>query len=199
MCAERPPLVLASASERRRELLRSAGVRFEVIPSAAPEDPLPDEDAHAFATRVAQDKARWVAAGLVEGRDARPILAADTVVVVDGEILGKPCHRADAQRMIERLEGREHEVITAFCILFGQESYFGSASTRVHFRPLSAPQIERYLDRADWADKAGAYAIQGEAGSLVRSIDGSHSNVIGLPVAEVIEQLRDLPGFEELV
>lgn len=198
MCASAAPLVLASASARRRELLTSAGISHQVIVSSAPEDPRPGEDATSFAVRVARAKAECVAKELRQSKDLRPVLAADTVVTIDGAILGKPRDRQDAGHMIGLLAGREHRVITAYCILSPRGDSEGAATTSVIFRALDSAQIERYLDRAEWGDKAGAYAIQGEASSLVLSIRGSHSNVIGLPLCEVVEALSALPGFEDI-
>lgn len=185
-----PPLILASASPRRRELLQLAGLRFEIDASDVPEVPRPAEPPAAYAARMACEKARCVRERHDAAGDQRAILAADTVVVVDRAILGKPTDRADARQMIARLAGRTHAVVTAFCALSAAgEPQTGAVTTEVRFVALRPPQIERYLDRAAWQDKAGAYAIQEHAAALVRAIRGSYSNVVGLPLAEVLEAL----------
>lgn len=188
--AAAPTLILASGSPRRSELLRLAGVRFEVYASDVPERSRPAEDPADYAARMALEKASCVRQLHDQAGDRRPVLAADTVVVVDGEALGKPADRGDARRMIARLSGRIHEVVTAFCALpAAGEPHVGAATTKVLFVALEASQIERYLDRAAWQDKAGAYAIQEHAAALVRAIDGSFTNVVGLPLAEVLAAL----------
>ncbi|MBW2731859.1 MAG: septum formation protein Maf [Deltaproteobacteria bacterium] len=194
-----PALVLASASARRHELLASAGVPHQVIVSTVPETPEHQERPLNFAVRVARSKAESVAATMRSNGDTRPVLAADTIVTLEGKILGKPRDHEDARRMITLLAGREHQVVTAYCLLTTNAAVEDAVITKVRFRRLTPAQIERYLQRASWADKAGAYAIQAEAGSLVLAIEGSHSNVIGLPLCEVLERLRDLPTFRELV
>ena len=180
-------LVLASASPRRRELLAQLNLPFEVIPSAAPEVPRLGEPAEAFARRVAQDKARDVA-----GRSPGAfVLGADTVVVVDGAIFGKPTDRDDARRMLQALSGRTHRVLTAVALLdpagCAEEILVES---QVEFRRLSADEIEPYLASDEPFDKAGAYAVQGVARTFVCQVRGSHSNVIGLPLDEVAALLR---------
>jgi septum formation protein len=180
-------LVLASASPRRRELLAQLGVPFDVVVSDVPETPRPGECAEAFARRAARDKAAEVA----RCRPETLVLAADTVVVVDGVILGKPRDRADARRMLEALSGRSHEVLTAVALIGpGHDARDLVVRSTVEFRPLAAPEIERYLDSAEPYDKAGGYAIQGAAQRFVLSVCGSYTNVVGLPVDEVRELLR---------
>lgn len=185
-----PQLILGSGSPRRRELLRLAGIRLEVDASDIPEAPLPGEPPAAYAARMALEKARCVRRRRDEAGDPRTVLAADTVVVIDGETLGKPTDRTDARRMIEQLAARTHDVITAFCALApDQEPQVGAVTTEVLFVALQPPQIERYLDRAAWQDKAGAYAIQEHGAALVKTLRGSFSNVVGLPLAEVLAAL----------
>lgn len=188
-----PSLVLASASARRSELLQSAGIAFEVIPANIDERLAPAEAPGAFARRIAREKAEAVRQHLAP-HDTRPVLAADTIVVVDGETFGKPEDRADARRMIHLLADREHEVLTAFCLLDAKHCIEQTVRTRVRFRRIDAKELERYLDRASWQDKAGAYAIQAEAGAFVRAIEGSYSNVVGLPLCETLEALVSLRG-----
>lgn len=183
-----PPLILASASPRRRELLRQAGVTFTVIPSNAAEDGLPGEDPTEYALRVAEAKAREVAQKHV----GNLVLGADTIVVVNGEILGKPRDHSDGQRMLRLLSGRVHAVMTAFVLIDGD----GRTATRqvvtttVTFRSLADTQIQEYLATGEPFDKAGAYAVQGIGAALVERVEGSYTNVVGLPVDEVLAALR---------
>ncbi|MCX5907986.1 MAG: Maf family protein [Deltaproteobacteria bacterium] len=182
------PLILASASPRRQELLRSAGIHFEVIPSQAEEAFLAGEIAEEHVLRLAPAKAREVA----ERERGRWVLAADTVVEVQGKILGKPRDPAEAEMMLTRLSGREHRVITGFCLrqfgaTAGRES---RVTTRVTFKDLSPEEICWYIKTGEPFDKAGAYAIQGNAAFMVREINGSYTNVVGLPLCEVVEALQ---------
>jgi len=181
------PLILASASPRRRDLLGEAGVVFEVVPSDVPEQPAPGESAEGFARRVAREKALDVA----RRRPDAWVLAADTVVVVDGAIFGKPVDRADGRRMLCALSGRVHQVLTAV-VLRGPQADGTEflVSTDVEFRSLTAEEIDGYLDSGEPFDKAGAYAVQGGARSFVRRVCGSYSNVVGLPMDEVGALLR---------
>ena len=180
-------LILASASPRRRELLAQLGVPFEVVTSDVPELPAPAESPAAFAQRVARDKAAEVARRCPQAL----VLAADTVVAVDGDIFGKPRDRADARRMLEALAGRTHEVLTAVALRTPaddvEELVVRSA---VEFRALTAREIEDYVDGSEPYDKAGAYAVQGQAQRFVVQVRGSYTNVVGLPLDEVRELLR---------
>jgi septum formation protein len=181
------PLVLASASPRRRALLAQLGIPFDIVTSDVPETPQPGESAAAFAQRVARDKA-------IEGARRRPgtyVLGADTVVVVEGAILGKPADRDDARRMLCTLSGRAHEVLTAVALVdpAGDVDEI-VVRTGVEFRRLAAEQIEHYLDSGEPFDKAGAYAVQGGAQTFVLQVRGSYSNVVGLPMEEVAALLR---------
>ena len=181
------PLILASASPRRRELLAKLGLTFEVVASDIPEIPRPDESAEVFAQRMAREKAIAVA----RRRPGRCVLAADTVVIVAGNLFGKPRDRADARRMLQALSGRAHRVVTAVAVVGAAgEVEEALAESTVEFRRLEADEIERYLDSGEPFDKAGAYAVQGIGGALVGRVRGSFSNVVGLPMDEVVELLR---------
>lgn len=180
-------LLLASASPRREQLLTDAGIAFVARPVVVDETPPPGMTPAQAVLAIAERKAR-AAADLSPG--AR-ILAADTIVVLDGRILGKPADRADARRMIASLSGRTHEVLTAVVFL---ETSSGRAKTavvtsRVRFRALRTEEIERYAAGGEGLDKAGGYAIQGGAGAFVEEVVGPIDNVIGLPMATVRELL----------
>jgi septum formation protein len=187
-------LILASASPRRQELLASAGIAFEIIPSEADEGTGEGEDPEDYVRRLARCKAADVA----EKHRQRWVLAADTIVVIDGSILGKPKDPPEAREMLERLSGREHRVITGYCILQASSGKRreGRAVTRVRFKKLSPGEIQWYLDTGEPFDKAGAYAIQGKAAFMVEEITGSYTNVVGLPLCEVIEGLEELGAIE---
>lgn len=175
-------LVLASASPRRQQMLSDLGLAYSLAPSQADETIRPGEAAADAARRLARMKA---AAAFVQWPD-RAVLAADTVVVLEGEILGKPADRADARRMLAALSGREHLVLTGYCLTWPGREELGLAESRVRFRPLSAAEIEAYLTSGEPMDKAGAYAIQGLAGAFVEEVSGSYTNVVGLPLARVV-------------
>lgn len=179
-------LILASASPRRQALLSWAGLDFEVRPVEVDESVRPGENPAEHVLRLAQAKAEAAA-----DSPGVWILAADTVVVLDGRIIGKPAGKAQAARMLEDLSGRVHQVLTGYCLLHQDsgERVADFVRTEVEFRRLEAREIEDYLDLGEAWDKAGAYAVQGRGGFLVRSIHGSYSNVIGLPLAEVLEEL----------
>ena len=181
-------LVLASASPRRQELLRNAGIEFEVQPAHIPEDPLPGEAAKAYAERLARQKALAVA----QRRPKDTVLGADTVVVVDGQLLGKPSDAADAARMLRLLSGREHQVITGVCLVVGGKPSVASETTIVTVSELTDQDIAEYVATGEPMDKAGAYAIQGIASRWIPHIEGDYSNVVGLPVALVFRMLREI-------
>ncbi len=186
--APNPTLVLASASPRRRELLAARGIRFEAIPSRVAEIPEPGEPPETFAQRIARDKARDVATE----RPGRCVLGADTVVIIDGVMFGKPADRDDARRMLEALSGRTHRVRTAVALIHPDGSLMETAvETLVEFRHLSPAEIEAYIVSGEPFDKAGAYAIQGGAREFVTHVWGSHSNVVGLPIEAVLHLLND--------
>jgi septum formation protein len=181
------PIVLASASPRRAELLTSAGIQCVVAPSSITEQVGPGEAPGDYVLRLARTKVRDVAKTIA----ARFFLGADTVVVVDGEVLGKPRDDADAGRMLKRLSGRVHEVMTGYEV-YDKENNRGSGevvTTRVEFRPVSAEEIRAYVATGCPLDKAGAYAIQEGAAYMVRRVEGSYTNVVGLPLCEVVETL----------
>ena len=180
-------LVLASASPRRAELLRAAGFTFETLPPVVDEAPHIAESPAAFALRVAREKAACASSFHQDGA----ILAADTIVVVADQILGKPADSADATRMLQLLSGAEHVVQTAVVVRAGGREWSDLASTRVRFSPLTPEEIAWYVATGEPAGKAGAYAIQGHAARFVSWIEGSWSNVVGLPVAMVYRMLRE--------
>ena len=182
-----PPLILASASPRRAELLKLLPVKFQVLPGHA------DEVAHEHLSPLeicqlnAHRKARVVAKKIPDAL----VLAADTLVFLDNEILGKPRTLADARRMIARLQGRHHQVVTGVCMMHlrrHRERIF-AVSTDVLFHPLNARQIRDYLASIQPLDKAGAYAIQDSGEKIISEISGSYSNVVGLPVEKLREEL----------
>ena len=172
-------LVLASQSPRRRELLALLGFPFTVVHSRASETPAEGESPTAFVKRAARDKGIEVAARV----SASIILSADTIVVVDGEILGKPVDDDDAVRMLELLSGRRHSVYTAVAVVDSDTSsrLEGIEETKVWFRELDRAAIDSYIRREDVMDKAGAYAIQGYASIFIPKIEGNYPNVVGLP------------------
>lgn len=184
-------LILASNSPRRQELLRNAGFEFEVVPSRIDEVFEADHDPAEVVARLALHKAEEVASR-VQQPDA-VVLGADTVVVVDGEPLGKPRTDQDAAAMLERLSGCEHEVITGIALVdpHSPRRALAHQLTRVLFRPLTRREIDEYVASGEPADKAGAYAIQGRAGRFVTRLEGCYFNVMGLPVALVDQLLRE--------
>ncbi|BBA70974.1 Maf family nucleotide pyrophosphatase [Geobacter sulfurreducens] len=185
---EKGRIVLASASPRRLELLASAGVEFDVFASDIPEEPFPCEAPADFAVRLARDKAVATAART----EGRWFVGADTIVVCAGEIMGKPVDEADAFRMLRKLSGVTHEVITGYAIYDRERDGLlcKPVVTKVVFKPLRDEEISAYVATGCPMDKAGAYAIQGGAAYMVERIDGSYTNVVGLPLCEVVEDLR---------
>jgi len=206
-------IILASTSPRRAELLRAAGIEFDVMPANVDETVHPGETPEAYVQRVAEAKATAVR----QRANGRPVLAADTVVVIDKVILGKPVDREDAKRMLRMLSGRGHQVLTAVTLLSGADplgppkplSGEGGSGPReglgkvrpaltrvettvVEFAPLTHDDVEWYVATGEPDDKAGAYAIQGYASRFITRIDGSYSNVVGLPVALVYEMINSL-------
>jgi septum formation protein len=181
-----PMLVLASASPRRQELLSNAGVAFEVQAADIPENPQPGESARDCAERLAREKALAVS----RQRPLDVVLGADTVVVVDGQLLGKPTDAADAAHMLRLLSGREHQVITGVCLVVGGETSVASEMTLVTVSKLTDKDIADYVAGGEPMDKAGAYGIQGIASRWIPRIEGDCSNVVGLPVALVWLMLR---------
>ncbi len=184
-------LILASGSPRRRELLAALGVSFEVIPGTADETLPTGEPVHRALELVALRKAREVAARV--GPDAW-VLGADTAVVQGDRVFGKPRDRAEAGRFLQTLSGAEHRVITAVALLGPGASRTVSVATRVRFRPVSEAQAAWYASLEEPYDKAGGYAIQGSGAFLVEAIEGSYTNVVGLPMAETADLLEEA-GF----
>jgi len=178
-------LVLASASPRRQELLRNVGIEFVVYPANVDEIRRAGEGAKEFAERMAREKAVAVRSS------ADAVLGADTVVVVDDEVLGKPRDGEDAGRMLRSLSGRKHYVITAVCLLGDGFEDVRSESTTVHFLQLIESDIRGYIDSGEPMDKAGAYAIQGMASRWISKIEGDYNNVVGLPVDLLLRMLHE--------
>lgn len=182
-----PRLVLASQSPRRLALLAQIGIDAEPRPSHVDETPLANEDAAAYVLRVAREKA--LACNSAGPDDI--VLAADTAVVVDGQILGKPVDRVDAANMLRRLAGRSHQVMTGVALRKQARSERFLVTTEVTFGPIGEAQIQAYLATGEADDKAGAYGIQGWAAQFVSGISGSYSSVVGLPLYEVAAKLRE--------
>jgi septum formation protein len=196
-------LVLASASPRRRELLTQAGYSFEVHPADIPEDPIPNEDPKAYVSRLAREKAQAVFHEItgapgpshlgtrestnpnLPSTTALVVLAADTIVTLDNQILGKPSNPADAARMLRLLSGRTHQVITGVALISATSTQVAYETTAVTFIALSDKDIAAYIATGEPMDKAGAYAIQGRAARWIPRIEGDYFNVVGLPIALV--------------
>jgi septum formation protein len=187
MKMEKPRLILASQSPRRKQLLELAGLRFTIIPSAVDEDRIDITAPEKLVKTLAEAKAKDVAGGYPESW----VLGADTIVLIDGEILGKPASTETARQMIQQLNGQTHEVFTGYAICCDTQKtcISGFEKTEVTFKNLSRQEIEWYIKTEEPFDKAGAYAIQGLGSFLVKRICGSYTNVVGLPVCEVLEQL----------
>ncbi len=183
-------MYLASRSPRRAELLRQIGVEFEVIAADVDESRLPGEAPADYVSRVARDKAERAAAALAARGASGPVLAADTTIALDGDIIGKPADCADCKRILARLSGREHEVLSAVALASDTGIAVRLTRNRVAFRRLDGAEIEAYCATAEPLDKAGAYAIQGKAACFVRRLEGSYSAVMGLPLFETAELLR---------
>jgi len=183
-------IYLASRSPRRRALLAQIGVRHEVVDVAVDERPRPDEPAEAFVIRAALDKARtgWSALRCSVGR---PLLAADTAVVVDGRILGKPRDRREGLAMLALLSGRCHRVATGVALIHPAGELSRLSVSRVSFRTLAAREARAYWETGEPIDKAGAYAVQGLGASFVRHLEGSYSGVMGLPLFETAQLLAE--------
>lgn len=189
-------LILASASPRRAEILHDAGFSFHVVSSAVDETPFPEESPEDMVQRLADAKAELVAARAV---GPGIVIAADTAVTLDGQIFGKPRSSDDARRMLEKLSGRTHAVLTGVTLIRLPDAERRSfvESTLVHFAQLSAEDITRYLASGEPHDKAGAYAIQGLGGRFIPRIEGDYFNVVGLPLARVTQALAELGWGED--
>jgi len=181
-------IVLASKSPRRLQLLQAAGFSVEVMPSHVDESPLPDEDVLVMVSRLCRMKVE------VCPVDDRPVVAADTLVALDGEALGQPEDDKAAAMMIRKLSGRTHQVFTAVCVRLGDEIIGGTMRTHVRFRDINEDEIDVYLAHNEVMDKAGAYAVQAGASGFVIGIDGPMDNVIGLPVELTKELLLKISG-----
>lgn len=182
------PLYLASGSPRRRELLTQIGVPYTALSAEIDETPFADEQPLAYVERLARGKAQAGLASLSAASEAC-VLGADTAVVLDGRILGKPLDEADARAMLTALSGREHQVLTAVAVANRQGSEALVVSSYVRFRPIRAEEIQAYWASGEPRDKAGSYAIQGLAAIFVEALQGSYSGVVGLPLCETAELL----------
>jgi septum formation protein len=182
-------LILASSSPRRRDLLCSLGLQFQVVPAELLEIPSPHEAARDFVVRVAEKKALVVGTTYPHAW----VIGADTIVAVEGEILGKPLNRTDAKRMLQRLADREHLVLTGYVLLKVAEGkkLKGVEETRVKINALEEREIEWYINTGEPFDKAGGYAIQGKGAFMVEWIKGSYTNVVGLPLCQLIRLFKD--------
>ena len=184
-------IYLASASPRRQELLRQLGITFEAMPSNLLEVPRAGERPEDYVLRVARDKARHVARQVRErGLASHPVLGADTEMALDGEILGKPRDAQQGQAMLRKLAGGTHEVLTGLVLLHQDVEYRAINHSRVTFGPLTDDDIRRYWDTGEPADKAGGYAVQGWAAAFIQRIEGSYSGIMGLPLFELTQLLR---------
>jgi len=183
-----PPIVLASSSPRRRELLSLLGLPFEVFHANVDESLLPDEDAYEAAERLARMKA----AAAAQGSDGALVIAADTIVVLDGEAINKPADREDARRMLRSLAGRRHEVVTGVAVAREGKMVSSRELTGVVFAPMTEDEIFRYAATGEPDDKAGAYGLQGIGSLFVERVEGSPSNVVGLPLRLVATLAKEL-------
>jgi septum formation protein len=180
-------IILASKSPRRRYLLEQAGLRFSVIPSSFDENTETRTEPESYARNLAESKANVIA----EAYPDHWVIGADTIVLIDNDILGKPRSDVEARNMLRRLSAKTHRVLTGYCVRCKNRNRFFSetVSTDVCFKSLSAAEIEWYIQSGEPFDKAGAYAIQGLGTFLVKRINGSYTNVVGLPVCEIVEYL----------
>jgi len=185
--------ILASASPRRDELLRSVGLKFKIIPAHVNEEYLKVESARKHVRRLSRDKAMVIAQ---KNPDAW-VLGADTIVVIDGLILGKPKNKKHAREMLARLSDREHKVFTGFTLAHDATKVYKTKviQSAVKFKKISPKEMEWYLNSDEPYDKAGGYAAQGRGASFIKSIRGSYTNVIGLPLCEVLEELQNLKAL----
>jgi septum formation protein len=189
-----PAIYLASASPRRSELLRQIGVAHEVNPVHVDESRRPGEDPAAYVRRLAEDKAQVLWSRL-PARQRMPVLAADTTVVLDGEVFGKPSGRDEAISMLSRLSGRTHDVHTAVAVLHESGCATRVSTSHVSMREIKPIEMDWYWSTGEPRDKAGGYAIQGLAAIFVRHLAGSYSGVMGLPLCETWELLGTVPGL----
>jgi septum formation protein len=187
-----PPLLLASTSPQRRAILQQLGIPFDVVAPRYAEDDPPEADAVELVREHAREKARSVAR---EAAD-RPLLGVDTAVVLEGRIYGKPAGAAQAERMLDRLSGKTHVVVSGLCLVTPGWEAVEHEATRVAFRALTPRDLGAYVARGEWEGRAGGYAIQGLGAALVRSIEGDYLNVVGLPAALLVRLLAErFPGI----
>ena len=179
-------LVLASTSPQRRAILRALGIEFTAVAPRYEELDVPGLDAAALALRHARGKAASVEGGIV--------LGVDTVVTIHGRVLGKPGDRAEARAFLAALSGCDHQVHSGLAVRADGLEICRSVATRVRFRPLTRGEVDRYLDAGEWEGRAGGYAVQGAGAGLVDAIEGDHSNVVGLPLAALVDALGELAG-----
>ncbi len=191
-----PDIVLASASPRRRELLSQLGIAFQVVPSTADETLLAHETPEAHVIRLSRDKAMEVARR--QEQFGRWFIGSDTVVVRDHDILGKPADAVEAAIMLSSLSGRSHRVISGYAVFDrkSERTLSAAITTKVFFKDLTSREIEGYIATGEPFDKAGSYAIQGIGSFMVPKIEGSYTNVVGLPLCEVIAALEELGAIE---
>lgn len=188
-------IILASQSPRRRELLTQIGLKFEVIPSTV-EEVITSTNSVEVVQELAQQKARDVAevAGREMAKDSLLVIGADTIVVYEGKILGKPGDKEDAVRMLTMLQGKEHSVYTGVALLSGEQEIIFAEETRVQMCPMTPEEIAWYVNTGEPMDKAGAYGIQGLCARFVRQIQGDYNNVVGLPVGRIYQELKKEEG-----
>lgn len=198
MARQKHDLILASASPRRRAILEELGIAFRVVPAGIEERRQDDETPESYTSRLARQKAQHIAASIRHQKPPAYVLGADTIVVVSGEVLEKPEDEAHARAMLQRLSGATHEVITSVALQHSEQPELRGVTlvTRVRFRLLSEDAIQAYVATGEGLDKAGGYAIQGLGTGLVSEIDGSYSNVVGLPAAQTLELLSDAGVLE---
>lgn|SRR5690554_415860 len=187
---KRMTLYLASTSPRRRELLAQAGIDFTVLDIAIDEQQRPNELPTAYVERLAKEKAE-AGFSAVEAEEGAVVLAADTIVVLEDDILGKPSSEDAAKGMLRALSGRSHVVMTAFAIKTAEEIRVQRVNTTVFFRNISSKEIDWYWQTGEQSDKAGGYGIQGKGGVFVSAISGSYTTVVGLPLSEVVVALQN--------
>ena len=185
--------ILASVSPRRRELLQLVGLKFKTIPAHIPEDYIKGESPKQHVRRLAQEKAKLIARKYPKAW----VLGADTIVVIDGLILGKPKNKIQAKEMLKKLSGHEHKVFTGFAVtqVVSQVSHSAVVQSTVKFKKITAAELDWYVACDEPYDKAGGYAVQGKGAYFIKSIRGSYTNVIGLPLGEVLETLKKLEAI----
>jgi len=185
--------ILASASPRRQEMLRSVGLKFKTIPAHVDEDYIEGESPQQHVRRLAQEKAQFIAQKYPKAW----VLGADTIVVIDGLILGKPKNKTQAKGMLKKLSDREHKVFTGFTVaqVASKVSHSDVVQSTVKFKKISAAELDWYIACDEPYDKAGGYAVQGKGAYFIKSIRGSYTNVIGLPLGEVLETLKKLEAL----